>query len=263
MKILPIALNTFRENVRDKVLYNLVIFAFLLIASSVILGDLSIGQEVKIIVDLGLASISLVGGLIAVFLGIGLVYKEIDRRTLYNIVSKPVERYQFLLGKFLGLLLTLAVNVAMMTAGMYAALLYLTGSWHSSYLNLLPAVMLVFAELVLLTSIALFFSTFSTPVLSAVFTLSLWFAGHFNSDFKHLSALTDSTALNFLCNLFYYLLPNFSNFKYLSGENIIRTAGYFRGPDVTAYVMAVMYGAVYTIGIFLCAVFVFQRRDFR
>src|SRR5512136_35955 len=115
MKIVPIALNTFRENVRDKVLYNLVIFAFLLIASALILGELSIGQEVKIIVDLGLASVSLVGGMMAVFIGIGLVYKEIDRRTIYNIVSKPVERYQFLLGKFLGLLMTLSVNVCVMT----------------------------------------------------------------------------------------------------------------------------------------------------
>ena len=263
MKILPIALNTFRENVRDKVLYVLVVFAILLIAGSVVLGELSIGQEMKILVDLGLAAISLAGGLMAVFLGIGLVYKEMDRRTIYNIVSKPVRRHQFLLGKFLGLLLTLSVNVCVMTAGIYVALLYLSGSWHGAFLNLLPAVLLVFAELVLLTSIALFFSTFSTPVLSAVFTLSLWFAGHFNNDLKQLAALADSTSLDLLCTLLYYLLPNFSNFKYLGGDNVIRMAGYFRSPDAATFLAALSYGAVYSLAIVLGATAIFKQRDFR
>lgn len=263
MKIGYIALNTFRENVRDKVLYNLILFAFLLIASSLILGELSIGQEIKIIVDLGLASISLVGGLIAVFIGIGLVYKEIDRRTIYNIVSKPVERYQFLLGKFLGLLLTLAINVSVMAAGVYGALLYLTRTWHSEYLNLLPAVLLIYMQLVLVTAIALFFSTFSTPMLSAAFTLCIWLAGHFNADFKHLALLAESDTLDFLCNMLYYLFPNFSNFTVLNDQNIVRAAGYFKPFDLAAVAVVVLYGALYTLIALGGAIAVFQRRDFK
>jgi ABC-type transport system involved in multi-copper enzyme maturation permease subunit len=263
MKIGYVALNTFRENVRDKVLYNLILFALLLIAGSLILGELSIGQELKIIVDLGLASISLVGTLIAIFIGIGLVYKEIDRRTIYSIISKPVERHQFLLGKFLGLMLTLAVNIAVMSLGVFTALLYLTRSWHAEYLNLLPAVALIYLELALVTAIALFFSTFSTPALSAAFTLCIWVAGHFNADFKHLSTLTRSDVLDYICNILYYLLPNFANFDQINHETIIRAAGYLKTPDPIAVGVAGLYGLLYTAIALGGAIMIFRGRDFK
>ena len=124
MRILVIAKNTFRENVRDKVLYNLILFALIMILCSLVIGELSLGNEVKIILDLGLAAISIFGMFIAVFLGIGLVYKELDKRTIYALLSKPVRRYEFILGKYLGLLYTLLVNVAVMTVGLELALLY-------------------------------------------------------------------------------------------------------------------------------------------
>lgn len=263
MKILPIALNTFRENVRDKVLYNLILFALLLIAGSLILGELSIGQEIKIIVDLGLASISIVGGLIAIFIGIGLVHKEIDRRTLYNLVSKPVERHQFLLGKFLGLLLTLGINVAVMALGIYGALIYLSTGWHMAYLNLLPAVLLIYLELVLVTAIALFFSTFSTPMLSAAFTLGLWLAGHFNADFKRLARLADSDLMDFVCDMIYYLVPNFSNFSRLNDVDVIRSAGHFQSLDLTAVLVTLLYGLLYTAMVLSASIAIFQRRDLK
>src|SRR5947199_3851815 len=119
-----IARNAFREAVRDRVLYNLVVFALLLIAGAIFLGELSAGQEAKIIVDLGLSAILLFGVFIAIFVGVGLVYKEIERRTLYAILAKPVSRAEFLLGKYLGLCVTLLVNLLVMSVGLSLALIY-------------------------------------------------------------------------------------------------------------------------------------------
>jgi ABC-type transport system involved in multi-copper enzyme maturation permease subunit len=116
-RTLAIARNAFREAVRDRVLYNLVLFVLLLIAGAIFLGELSAGQEAKIIVDLGLSAMLLFGAFIAIFVGVGLVYKEIERRTLYAILSKPIGRGQFLLGKYLGLCLTLLINVLVMGIG--------------------------------------------------------------------------------------------------------------------------------------------------
>src|SRR5262249_11284921 len=130
MKVWPIARNTFRECVRDKVLYNLVIFAVLIIVSSLILGTITIGDVKQIIINLGLSTISLFGVLIAIFIGIQLVYKEIDKKTVYSLLSKPVGRHEFILGKFLGLSMTLAVNVAVMILGVYAAVFYLRHSFQ-------------------------------------------------------------------------------------------------------------------------------------
>src|SRR5260221_10127743 len=120
-----IAVNVFRESVRDKVLYNLVVFASLLIGASYLLGQLTAGQDVKIIKDLGLAATSVFGLFIAVFIGIGLVSKEVERRSIYGLLPKPIHRYQLVLGKYVGLSLTLVVNVAVMAAALYAVLLYM------------------------------------------------------------------------------------------------------------------------------------------
>jgi len=128
MRIYPISLNTFRETVRDRVLYNLLIFALLMIGSTVYLATLTIADHLKIIKDFGLAAISLFSVLIAIFVGIGLVYKEVDKRTIYTVLSKPIKRYEFILGKYLGLLLTLLVNLAIMAAGLVLILLFFHGS---------------------------------------------------------------------------------------------------------------------------------------
>ena len=172
----------FRESVRDKVLYNLVLFAILMIGASYLLGQLTAGQDVKIVKDLGLAAMSLFGLFIAVFIGIGLVSKEVERRSIYSLLAKPIHRYQLVLGKYAGLVLTLVVNVAIMAAGpLRRAGATSRGSFpRSSSASLgragrsipriLKAVGLILVELSLVTAIALFFSTFSTPILSAAFT---------------------------------------------------------------------------------------------
>jgi ABC-type transport system involved in multi-copper enzyme maturation permease subunit len=117
-----VAWNTFREAVRDRVLYNLVFFALLMMAAAILVGQISIGIEQIVIVTLGLSAVSVIGLLMAVFIGVGLVSKEMDKRTLYALLAKPVRRWEFLLGKFSGLLLTLTVNTAAMAAGLFAAI---------------------------------------------------------------------------------------------------------------------------------------------
>src|SRR6202162_260853 len=150
-----IAINTFRESVRDKVLYNLVLFAVLLMGASYLIGQLSAVQDVKIIKDLGLSATSLFGLFIAVFIGIGLVSKEVEKRSVYSLLAKPIDRYQVVLGKYAGLVLTLAVNRAIMTAAFYCVLAYMgwklgatAMSWEAPALDpaLLKALSLTFVE---------------------------------------------------------------------------------------------------------------------
>src|SRR5438094_7187715 len=160
--IRSIALNVFKESVRDKVLYNLVFFAVMLIAVSYLLGELTAGQDVKIIKDLGLSAISVFGLFIAVFIGIGLVSKEVERRSVYSLLPKPIHRYQLVLGKYAGLVLTLAVNMAIMTLAFYAVLLYTSwgidplvrSGWDAPALDpaLLKAIGLILIELLLVTA---------------------------------------------------------------------------------------------------------------
>ena len=162
MAVIPqIAWQVFRESVRDKVLYNLVLFAVLLIAASFLIGQLTAGQEVKIIKDLGLAATQLFGLFIAVFIGIGLVSKEVERRSIFSLLAKPVRRYELILGKYAGLMLTLAVNIAVMAAALYAVLGYMSWveteefrqSWEAPATDpaMLSAFFLIFAQLLLVT----------------------------------------------------------------------------------------------------------------
>ena len=162
-RIIAIALNAFREAVRDRVLYNLVLFVLLLTAAAIFIGELSGGQERKVIVDLGLSAMLLFGAFIAIFVGVGLVYKEIEKRTIYAIFSKPVGRGEFLVGKYLGLCLTLLVNVLVMGLGVSLALIYVSRGWDPLVVVIWPAVLLIYLELMILTAIALLFSSFSSP----------------------------------------------------------------------------------------------------
>ena len=263
MRVLTIAGNTFRENVRDKVLYNLILFALVMIVSAIVLAELTLGHEAKIIIDLGLTSISVFGTLIAIFIGIGLVYKEMERRTVYALLAKPVRRWEFILGKYLGLLFTLLVNVSIMTAGLVLALLYQGGLEWRTYVNLLPAVFLIYLSLAVTTALALVFSTFSTPALSALFTLFLWIIGHFNADLLQFARLTKSAAVGWIAKVLYYALPNIGNFTSVDSRNVIQSAAYAQPLDALAILWTAVYGVLYCTGLLSAAVLVFSRRDFK
>src|ERR671913_479905 len=215
-RVLAIARNTFREAVRDRVLYNLVLFVLLLTGASVFIGELSGGQERKVIVDLGLSAMLLFGVFIAIFVGVGLVYKEIERRTIYAIFAKPVGRGEFLVGKYLGLCLTLAVNVAVMGAGVSLAILYVRGGWDALVLNIWPALALIYVELMIVVAVALLFSSFSSPALSALLTFFVFVIGHFSADLKSFAASLGGVGARALFGALYYLLPNLSNYSYIT-----------------------------------------------
>src|SRR5258708_1101455 len=238
-RILAISRNTFREAGRDRVLYNLVLFALLLIAAAIFLGELSGGQESKITSDLGLSSILLFGVFIAIFVGVGLVYKEIERRTVYVMLSKPVGRGEFLLGKYLGLCLTLLVNVLVMGLGLSLALLYVKRGWDPIVIKVWPAILLIYLELVIITAFALLFSSFSSPALSALLTFFVFVIGHFSADLKAFAAsLGGAAARGFFTGL-YYVLPNFANYSYIT------PAGYGNTPSTSAVGLARLYAFVY------------------
>src|SRR5436853_1159663 len=154
MKVVPSAFSTFRESVRDRVLYNLVLFVLLLVGASVFLGELALSQEAKMIVDMGLSAMLIFGVLIAIFIGIGLVYKEIDKRTIYSLLAKPIQRHEFILGKYFGLCFTLFVNTAVMTVAVALALLIKNGP-HAIQWKIMPAAYLIFLELMVVTAMAL------------------------------------------------------------------------------------------------------------
>ena len=262
-----IAVNVFRESVRDKVLYNLVLFAILMIGTSYLLGQLTAGQDVKIIKDLGLSATSVFGLFIAVFIGIGLVSKEVERRSVYSLLPKPIHRYQLILGKYAGLTLTLVVNIALMTLAFYAVLLYaawgvdpdVQAAWDAPALDpaLLTAIGLILIELLLVTAIALFFSTFSTPMLSAALTFGLFIVGHFSNDLRNFNQVLDSPAAVALARGLYWVLPNLGQFD-------VKTQVVHGQPVPLGYVALTSgYAALYTAMLLSIAVYVFSRRDFK
>lgn len=254
MKIFVIALNTFRETVREKVLYNLLFFALLMIGSSILLSTLTIGEQSKIIMDIGLASINIFGILIAILVGIGLVSKEIEKKTIYTIISKPIYRYQFLLGKYLGLLITLFVNTSIMVTGFFAVLILMT---YNITPDMIKAILLIFVELMVVTAVALMFSTFTTSALSAIFTISIYIIGHLLGDLKAFAAKLGNPVIVFLVDTLYYILPNLENFN-IKGEVVHNIA-----LDPSFIVMSILYGLLYITMILLSSVIIFQRRDFK
>ncbi|HLG13735.1 MAG TPA: ABC transporter permease [Blastocatellia bacterium] len=256
-RLRAIALNTFRESVRDRVLYNLILFVLVLVAASVFISDLSIEYESKFTATLGLSAMLLFGALIAIFIGVGLVYKEIDKRTIYSLLSKPVHRYEFIIGKYLGLSGTLLVNCAVMVAGTELALWYVNGGRSPLHVTILPAALLIYLELVLLVAVALVFSSFTTPLLSALFSFAIYIIGHFSSDLRLAAELSESGFVRAILTGAYYLLPNLNNF------NFIAEASHGRSVALGTLLSAALYAVVY-IGVLLSAAgLIFQKRNFK
>jgi Cu-processing system permease protein len=251
--LVVVAGNTFRETFRDKILYNLVFFAFLLIGASVLLGTLTIGEQSKIVNDLGLAAINLVAVIIAIFVGIGLVTKEIERRTIYTILARPITRVQFILGKYLGLTFIVVVNITIMFA-MFLGTVWLSG--NAIYGSLFQAVELILVETLLVMAIAMFFSTFSSSTLSATMTLGIYVIGHLTSDLKGIAEKSQNQLTESVLTALYYLCPNLEllNIKGQAASGVLVEMGY----QVTATAYGLLYAGLLLTG----ACLIFQRRDF-
>jgi ABC-type transport system involved in multi-copper enzyme maturation permease subunit len=264
---LLVATHVFRDSVRDKVLYSIVAFAVILMASSFLIGQLTAGQDVKIVKDLGLAAMSLFGIFIAIFIGVGLVAREIERRSIYSVLAKPVRRHEFIIGKYLGLLATLFVNLTVMTIAFYGVLGYMvlalpavafTGGPPAMDPQLLVAVVLIGGELALVTAVALFCSTFSSSaLLSAGLTAGLWVAGQFGTDLRNFDQVVRSPAAATLARGLYYVLPNFAAF------DIKAQAVHGLPVDVQYVAVTLLYAAAYIAALITAAVLIFSRRDFK
>ncbi|HLJ86859.1 MAG TPA: ABC transporter permease subunit [Candidatus Angelobacter sp.] len=255
-RLSAIVFNTFREAVRDRVLYNLILFVLLLVASAPLFGEISIGLERAILVNVGLSSISLFGIIIAIFIGIGLVSKEIEKKTLYTILSRPVRRWEFITGKYLGLILTLTVNAALMTAGFYVALLLAEHGWKSGDGTLFTAIYFIILQFFVITAITLLFSSFSTPIFSAIFAFALFAIGTFAEDLRNFASLVHGPA-GWLATAAAYLVPNFS------ALNVISQVAYGQAIDGKVVLFNSIYAVLYSATSIVAAILIFERRNLK
>lgn len=253
-RIWTIAMNTVREAIRNKLLYTLLFFAVLLICAGVLLSTLSYVESERILQDVGLAAIRLFGVAIAIFVGVGLIYKEVDRRTVYTILSKPLSRSEFLLGKYVGLVVTIWMQMGIMVAA-FALVSLLTDAplevGHAA------AFALTAVELALMVAIATFFSAFTTPMLASLFSTGIWVVGNLTRDLRDIGARSDVESVRSATVWLHRLLPDLESFN-LTIEAV-------HGLPITAsdVWLPLCYGAGYVGIVLVCAVGIFERRDFR
>jgi ABC-type transport system involved in multi-copper enzyme maturation permease subunit len=262
-----IAGGVFRDSVRDRIGYGLVFFSVGLMASSFLLAQLTAGQDVKVIKDLGLAAASIIGLLIAVFFGIGLVTKEVERRSIYSLLSKPVTRTQFVVGKYLGLVLTLLINLSVMVVAFYAVLWYLDvttleaskAAWEAPAMDprMLKAFALIGVELMLITATAIFFSTFSSPFLSVALTFAVYIVGHFGEDLKNIDAIVSSAIVPYIAKTVYYVMPN------LSALDVKSAVVHGLPVSGTSMVLATVSCMLYVATLIVGSIVIFSRRDLK
>jgi len=255
-RILHIATNTFREAVRDRVLYNLIAFALLLSGASILVGQISIDIERLVVINLGLTAVSLFGIVIAIFIGIGLVSKEIEKRTLYTVLSRPVRRWEFIVGKYFGLAGTLVVNTFFMAIGVFAALLYVSHKFVGSDASVFVALYFIILEFLVICSLSLLFSSFSSPLLSAVFTFSLFVIGSFAGDLRGFAGMAQGIT-RWLALGMSYLVPNLSAF------NVITSVAHGQSVPAQLILQNTLYAIFYSGMALSGAVLIFERRNLK
>ncbi len=252
-RIAGVALNTFKESLRDRVLGALIVISIIVMISAKVIQPVALGEAEKIIKDLGLSAITLFAVLIAILVGGRIVYREVEKKTIYLILARPARRLEFILGKYCGLMLVLLISISLMTIGFYLVLL-ITGVPLDP--RLLLAVLMTGFELALLTAVAILFSTFVTPITAAVFTFMVYFIGHSTYLLKQLAAMSPAPVVKFIGLVLYYLLPNLTNFN-IRGD-VIHNAPL----NTTALVLSAVYSLVYTSTLLLISILIFNRRDF-
>lgn len=265
-KVIIVAKNTFKEAVRDRILYSLVLFAVLMILSSLVFSTISAEQYNKVVKDLGLTAISLFGIMISIFLGMGLVHKEIEKKTVFNIFSKPVKRFEFITGKYLGLSFTLLVITVAMAIILFLIVLYVELS-HASFikyyygghyfLEFLTAIYFQYLEFMVVIGMVLVFSSFTTPVLAVLMTFLMFAAGRFSSDIKLLSENSNNALVKFFTEVVYRVIPNLEKFD-LRSEAVY-------GGDVSLNLVlyTTAYTIIYVFALLILSITIFERREFK
>lgn len=259
-KVVAIGLNTFREAIRNKVLYSLLFFATVVIVASLAFGALSVREEVRLTADLGFGGMSMFLVLIAIFAGVNLVYKELDRKTVYTLIPKPIRRYQFILGKYLGLAVTLLVLAVIMTTVLFGVLHFQGAEYHSGFVML---TILVYLEVLIVTAVAVFFSSFSTPFLSGLFTVGIFLLGRSVPDILRVAEKISEPALAWALKGVARLVPNL-RFFYVSGADVSGEHLSIHGSFVDwSYIgLGVAYAGLYAALTLVLAMILFSRRDF-
>jgi ABC-type transport system involved in multi-copper enzyme maturation permease subunit len=264
-RIVAIALNTFREAIRNKVLYILLLFGIAVIASALLLGQMSLHEESRITRDVGLGGMLLFGVLIGIFVGVNLVYKELDRKTVFALIPKPIHRWELILGKYAGMLLTLAVLVAIMAAVLFSVIAVqdLATEHPSNPLPVVRAIVLTFGELAVVTAVAVLFSSFSTPLLSGAFTLGMFIVGHFTPELRELISHLGSAGARALFYGALRLFPDLHLF-FVSGDMIDGryVSVHNAYVDWTYVLVTSSYGVAYSACALALAMLLFSRRDF-
>lgn len=253
-RVWVVATNVFREVIRDRILFLLGFFALLLVLALRALPELSAGTWQKIILDFGLASMSVLALVVTVFIGTGLVNKEIEKRTVFVLIAKPVSRAEFIIGKHLGLSAVLAVLLALMT-GLYLALLGFSRV-PFPLVGILMSVLYLFLEMSLLTAVAIGFGVFTSSLLATLLTFAVYLMGHFSRDVVLLGNLTQNPNIVAITKALYLVLPD------LARLNLKNQAVYGILPDPTTLLANAGYGVLYTVVLLSIAVLIFSLREF-
>lgn len=251
MRILAVAQNTFREAVRDKVLYVLLFFAAATILGSKAIGWISVEQDIKIVKDFSLASVSVFGTLIAIFVGTSLIYKEVDKRTIYTIICRPMARYEFILGKYLGLAGLLGLVAAAMGLVTAGYVVVLGGSLNATFF---VALLLIYWKLLLITAVSVLFSAVTSPILGAIIVFSFYVLGHATEILTDLPAQISGVART-LMTAAYYVVPNLSNFDLGADAANAMSVRW----EYVAWAM--LYGTIYTVIVLFLAAVAFEKKD--
>jgi ABC-type transport system involved in multi-copper enzyme maturation permease subunit len=254
LRVHTLAVNTFREAIRNKLLYTLLGFGVLMIGSGVLFATLSYVEVDEILQDMGMGAIRFFSAGIAIFVGIGLIHNEVDRRTIFTILSKPVSRTEFIIGKWAGLTFTVWLQLLLMALA-FGLVSWMAGAplgaahWW--------AIALIGLELMLLVAIATFFSAFTTPMLAALFTVGLWLIGHLSRDLHALGQQSDLESVSRMSTFIYTLMPDFEVFN--------KTLEAVHGLPIPAAElrMALVYAIGYTVCTLILGSMIFSRRDFK
>jgi len=249
-----IAINTFRESARNKMFYLLVFFGILFALSSKLVSFLTLGDAMKVLKDTGLAAINFFCVLIAIFTGINLVYKEIEKKTVFNILSKPVSRDEFIIGKFLGLALTMLTALGAM-AVIFFAFIALSGGGFDPGIALY--FFMLFLELLIIVALSLLFSSFTTPILSFIFTVSLYLIGQIMWTYNEFRAFITVPLWRKFTQVLYYLLPNLSKFN-IKNDVVMGVA--FQPWTI---LFSVLYALAYVLALLALTILIFRRREFQ
>lgn len=256
-KVVTIAVVTVREALRQKLAVNLLVFAVALVSASLMLSVLTFGEQYRIIVDIGLSAMEIFGTLIAVFLGANLIAGDVERRTVFPIVAKPVSRAQYVIGRYAGLVTTTTLNLAVMAAFFVGVLaVYLGGLGFVREAPLVATLAATALQLAMIGAVALLFSSFTTATLSAIFTLSVVVAGHVASDLVRYWGKQGELA-GWIGKALYVVVPNLEalNYKEAMVYKDALPAGLLAG--------SFAYGVLYSMGLVAVAAAVFTRRDLR